>query len=383
MATDENNVDKVRTDMLRTRDAEISMHSLKRVDEKFFFIYDETNNFRKLYIRDGTFNVQKIGNFVLGGIAFLETKKELPIPKLRVAMKIDKGVKDLKLKHVGGTGTFFELIQMRKMAPLLEWFIENELIIHFSNIEPFYWSIVDIIDSILADSEDDWIPFVYILKADLAECLSNDVNLTLKVFERFRYPSIAAEQRSEFIEVLIELVLRNRQVLEDENFFMLLQFLNQGFSLRSLPFIDQTPSDIPGMLIEKFGHFYRQRMILFKNSVHLFDEEGEIKSFFENDSILAAFPEINFDFCASENELAIQISDMMMGLLGKLFTQMRSLKPNEVETQYSALSVLGKNNLKLLSYIYSYSNDVSSALQHHVASLYDRKKTELLFELSK
>ena len=51
------------------RSAEIAMHGLRNVDEEYSFYYDETNNIRKLHIRDGNLNVVDLKDFVLGGVA--------------------------------------------------------------------------------------------------------------------------------------------------------------------------------------------------------------------------------------------------------------------------------------------------------------------------
>ncbi|WP_413576196.1 hypothetical protein ACLVWU_17575 [Bdellovibrio sp. HCB290] len=372
---------ELRQKVLDMRSAEIGMHGLKLVDEEFIFVYDETNNFRKLYLRDGGFNVQSLGDFVLGGVMFPNGKVELPVQNLRERMTLDKGIKDIKLKHICRGGAFADLLQSKKMAPFLDWFDENDLILHFSRIEPFYWSVVDIVDSIACEIPK-FIPHVFHLKSDLVECLFDNLETTIQVFERYRYPCIQPNERSEFIEAILQMVVRSLSI-EDFNKFMLLKFLEDGLNVNALPFIDEGPGEIPGMLIEKFGHYYRHRIVLFKNSIHLFDEEVEVKTFLENDTVLPAFPELRFSFLKSEDESAIQVSDMMMGLLGKLFAQVRGMTLKQIDMQFEDLSDIGKKNLETLAKIVNRSNDISSALQHHICSAYDRKRFEHLLDLAR
>jgi hypothetical protein len=71
------------------------------------------------------------------------------IDALRSAMQIQRTATEIKLEHVAN-GNFLDLLRSPKLARFLHWITDSGLMIHYQEIDSFYWSIVDIIDSILA-----------------------------------------------------------------------------------------------------------------------------------------------------------------------------------------------------------------------------------------
>ncbi|HEY8272863.1 MAG TPA: hypothetical protein VIG33_18360 [Pseudobdellovibrionaceae bacterium] len=350
---------------------------MKNTDEKFLLVYDETNNARKIYVDNGKFNVGDVGDFVLGGLALPPGYMEPPISELRTRMRLDAGIKDIKLRHIG-KGRFLDLIDAKKMAPFLDWFLENELLIHFSHIDPFYWALADIVDSLLTFSFfEECIGYQYILKSDLFESLNQNQAQCLDIIERYNFPDIRDEDIPSFFAEIIMLVEMSNAILPDR-LDALLVFLNEAMRVESLPFLSFEDPGVRGMLMDKFGAFYRHRLVLFKNSVHVLDEELEVKAFLENDIILSVFPEIDFKFVKSDDDSRVQISDLIIGLLGKLFTDLGRFSLEEIVKQAAAISAQGKTNLVTLDKIISRSESLTQAFHHHVCSGYKRNKFEKL-----
>lgn len=375
-------IDDIRAYNLWIRASEISQHKLKNTDENYLLIYDETNNARKIYLNNGKFNVGDIGDFVLGGLVLQPGQPELPIDDLRNRMCLDEGIKDIKLRHIG-KGRFFDLINSKKMSPFLNWLWEHELHIHFTHIDPFYWALADIVDSLLTfPFFKDCIPFHYILKSDLFECLNQYQDLALDILERYNFPDIRDEDVAAFFAEMF-LVVELSNAIPSGRLSALLVFLAEASHIGNLPFLSFDDAGVKGMLMDKFGMFYRHRLILFKNAQHVLDEELEVKKFLENDTVLLEFPEIDFTFVKSDDDSRVQISDLVVGLLGKLFTDLGKLTHEEVLTKANALSAQGKSNIAILNKIIDRSEALTQAFHHHICSEYKRAKYEqLLLEFS-
>ena len=77
----------------------------------------------------------------------------LKIEELYLALNLQSTIKELKLKHVT-TRDFLNLLHSKKLKIFLQWLLDQKLLMHYSAIDPFYWSIVDVIDSILDEYGD-------------------------------------------------------------------------------------------------------------------------------------------------------------------------------------------------------------------------------------
>ncbi|MEQ1723265.1 MAG: hypothetical protein ABL930_08810, partial [Pseudobdellovibrio sp.] len=165
------------------------MFNLKNTEKVFTFYYDETNNIRKLHIRDDQkLNVSNLGNFVLGGIVHEGSARDFNIAELRARLRLDKGVKEIKLKHIA-SGNFLELLESQKLNIFLAWLNENRLMIHFSHLDPIFWSIVDIIDSVLIQIPE-FMEHHHILKSDLNEIVKADLDQAIAILFNFNYTDV-------------------------------------------------------------------------------------------------------------------------------------------------------------------------------------------------
>ncbi|MEZ2142260.1 hypothetical protein AAE026_08130 [Bradyrhizobium sp. DN5] len=135
-------------DIDELRDAQIRLHGLTKADGRYTFYHDETNNIRKLYIDVGGLNVAELKVFVLGGIVHQGEPRPLEIQSLREAIRIQKSAPEIKLAHVA-KGGFLDVLRSRQLTTFLRWVSENGLMIHYHQLDPFYWSVADLIDSIV------------------------------------------------------------------------------------------------------------------------------------------------------------------------------------------------------------------------------------------
>ncbi|WP_050385878.1 DUF3800 domain-containing protein [Bradyrhizobium pachyrhizi] len=362
-------------DIDKLRKAEIQRHELTAADDVYTFYHDETNNIIRLRIVEGRLNVAKLKVFVLGGVVHEGEARPIEIQALREAMRIQKSAPEIKLEHVA-KGSFLEVLGSKKLTTFLRWIADSGLMVHCHDLDPLYWSIADIIDSIVPKLGDrSLLPYCALLKSDLAAVLRCNLPATVQLFDAYGYPGLSPEGRKPFLEKLVELVDHYRAVLQPQNTMVLRNVLRAGRSLASLDFIEGFPSNL---LIDEFSTFYRGRIAIFKNSGHTFDEESTIQDHLLNTPLTSnSRPVKNFRFADSKAEPGIQLSDVMVGVLGKMHTYFTITDRDDVAIDRAALAETSLENASLLRDLISASHEANVAFLHHVASLHDLDKLDL------
>lgn len=129
----------------------LAMNPLPNVDAAYTLHYDETNNIRRLLLTPDGMNIRAPHCFVLGGIAHRGTAPTLSFELLRATFGLQKSALEVKLGHLG-KGDFMRLLDVPKIERLLDWLLGQDLFIHYQVLDPLYWSIVDVIDSIITST---------------------------------------------------------------------------------------------------------------------------------------------------------------------------------------------------------------------------------------
>lgn len=131
------------------------------------------------------------------------------------------------------------------MTTFLRWIADSGLMIHYHELDPLYWSVVDIVDSILFKLRDlALIQCHALLKSDLTAVSRSELQATIGLFYRYGYPDLASESRRSFLDDLIALLEHYGTVLHALNAFMLKQLLKGGRTLGSLDFIEGYPPNM-------------------------------------------------------------------------------------------------------------------------------------------
>ena len=128
----------------------VSSGRITNIGEKYILYYDETNNPRTFKLTNDGFNVNEHEYFILGGIGFEAENMALEkdIDKLFSELLIQRNATEVKFNHIRQNARdFLSLISKPKVNTLIEWIYENKYIIHYSYIDNFYYTIVDIVDS--------------------------------------------------------------------------------------------------------------------------------------------------------------------------------------------------------------------------------------------
>jgi len=264
--------------------------SIEKLDDSFIFYYDETNNIRKLYLlKEKYFNIgldNVYKNFILGGVCFSKEIDKVKIDDLKKNLKLQKNIKEIKLKHIA-KGNFLECLTSNKLNIFLKW-LKNNSYIHFSSINFLFWSIVDIIDSAIYLYKE-LVPLHFDLKTVFYEIIKSNYEYFIDLFIEYEYPNIKREKANEFLDKLKIAIRTKYQNIDidllkiDKNIFNklteILLFLLEDSKNKELAFIMDEEDHI---LINDLSEFYLRPIYTFVNSKHIFDVENNIKKIFEN-----------------------------------------------------------------------------------------------------
>lgn len=365
-------------DVNEMRNAILAVWHLPNVDEPYTFYYDETNNVRKLHLTPAGMNIRRPDCFVLGGIVHRGSPRPIALAELHAALRLQPSVKEIKLRHLG-TGDFLDLLASPKIETFLEWLTAHEFLLHYQVTDLLYWSITDIVDSIINEVGEPALMAAHLfLKDSLYTVLRVDVDGTAELLGRYSYPNVGRKGRSAFITELLDLVERRESLLEHFHFYMLKGLLQAAKRLKSLPYLED---EKPNVLIDGFGSFFLNRLCLFTKAQHVLDDEKRIEAFLE--SLLLSdngVPLRHFRFGNSKFEAGVQLSDPVAGLLGKLFSHLNRTPLDELEGEMANLSDRQRRSLTLLTRLLDASIDECPGFAQYVISAEDRQRASFVLE---
>ncbi|WCK21756.1 DUF3800 domain-containing protein [Agrobacterium tumefaciens] len=366
-------------DINEIRDPDILLYGLTGADEDYTIYYDETNNIRRLHVTPDGLNVREPKCFVLGGIAHQGASRDLGFAPLRSALRLQPSAKEMKLEHLG-KGDFLQFLGSTKIGIFLDWLKESGLFLHFQVLDVMYWSIVDIVDSIVTEAGHVQLMMAApALKDDLYTVLRYDLDHTVDLFKRFDYPDVGQTRRRAFVEELQIILEERRDLLQDFNFQMLKGLLQMAARLDTLPYLED---EEPNVLIEEFSMFYLKRICLFKNATHILDIEEVIKEKLTSYSLTDGGRTVrNYQFVNSRLEVGVQISDVVTGLLGKAFTYLNSTPMTDLQAAMDELSPVQARNLQVLTGLINHSIQETMAFANLVLSHEDRRRAAFLLDM--
>lgn len=356
----------------------LAAYHLPNVDKSYTFYYDETNNVRKLYLTPTGMNIRRPDCFVLGGIVHRGSPRSITLTELHAALRLQPSVKEIKLKHLG-TGGFLNLLGSPKVETFLAWLAAQEFLLHYQVIDLLYWSIVDIVDSILAEIGEPVLMAAHLLLKDsLYTVLRDDIDRTSDLLGRYNYPDVGSERRPAFIAELRDVVEHHEPLLEHFSFYMLKGLLQAARRLDSLPYLED---ETPNVLIDGFGSFFLNRLCLFTKAQHVLDDEKQIEAYLESLPLCDnGVPLRHFRFANSQSEPGVQLSDPIAGLLGKLFSHLNRTPFDELEGEMGSLTNQQRRSLILLVGLLDTSTDECPGFAQYVISAEDRQRASFVLE---
>jgi len=87
---------------------------------------------------------------------------------------------------------------------------------------------------------------------------------------------------------------------------------------------------------------------------------------------------INIDFIDSKDNEFIQISDVLVGLIGKMYEYLNKNSLIEIENDLNNLNSIQNINIKLLKDIVIKSDKISKMFIHSIEPLTEKKKFEFI-----
>ena len=353
---------------------EISI-DLKKFDNKeCYFYYDESNNPRKLWLTEDGFNAPIDSDFVLGGVMHFGRSSSADVVSLKSVLCLQKSINEIKFKHISKSKDFIGCLTEWRVRLFLKWLYQSDLYVHYSNISNLYWTIIDIIDSI---DERMYISFGFQIKNELYKIACLYKNDFYQFLAEFNYPNIAKDNIRPFCQGLINFIDTIPEELSFE-LELLRQGLKSACKQNELVFLQDNDEK---MIIESFFPFYLRPIGVFSSAKHVFDNEYLIEEQFEKYELFDMGKCVNnYCFVDSKDNLFVQVSDCIIGLLGKYYTYINNITINDAEQLFESITAEQKSTLKLLSQVIIKSENYSKLLFNSVESTEERNICAYILE---
>jgi hypothetical protein len=358
-------------------------------NDRYIFYYDESNNIRKLILKDNSYNIdsdpsQKSSkNFILAGLVHkgnkcIDVKREDLLKKLHIPLSIN----EIKFKSIA-KGDFFDVLKSKKLKSFLEYINDKELYIHYFNLNMEYWSFIDIIDDIFlyvsknpnselefifrnSNSTPEELNFLY--KNYLHTLIKIDRKKFIESVVKFNYPNINKNTSNEFLSslnnIIIDNIKNNKSIstLEIEELENLSFLFSRSIGIDDFFLVYSGEKDT---ILDGLYHFYFDKVKKFYNSTHVFDNEHNV-----SDKMKIFVKTSNYSFVDSKNEFLVQLSDIISGVLYRYFTFIeRKCFLDGYEYNFNEIQT---NNLKLIKSLIVKSDEECADFFLSVTSLKER-----------
>lgn len=353
----------VRINVEDQKDTVWKLNGIKPFNEEMTFYYDESGNCRKFYLTDNGFNDPEAikGDFVLAGIAHNGKSYEIDLVSLHEALEYKEGQKELKFKHLyHNSADFVSFMGSKRATEFLEWLDKSGLYIHYSALNNLFYSLVDIVDS-LWETHPMCIMYFWDIKNALYDFTIEHQDEVIDILIRHTYPDV--KDTVSFCYELCDLISKyNDDSIYNPSFFLELfrQMLKAAGKMGKLPFIQDNE---PNMLIKEYYLFYLERCEIFSKSLHIFDEEKAVEKNLSNIQLYEHGKILNhYKFVKSHENIFVQISDMIAGLLRRLFIFLDEKSIGEIKSLAEKLNENQINNFNILWRLISRSDEKSPLL---------------------
>ncbi|MGB3423955.1 MAG: DUF3800 domain-containing protein [Castellaniella sp.] len=345
--------EEFRAGMLSNVFAGIPLYGL---DEEYAFFYDETNNIRKFWIRDDGFN-ERPKNFVLGGIVYKRSKQLTGLDGLVKSLHIQKSAKEIKFNQLA-TGNYLGVLNSKKIRTFLEWLIDNEVFVHYTNFNILYWSLVDIVDSLWGDPDlYQYMHYIMQIKSELFNLATARLDRLVPILKKYRFPNVQRNAGAAFMVELSDLLESGSKKPESEISKLVVYMLRKAANLPELPFIVDNEDDV---LIESFDSLFLRPLYIYPTSSHTFDNETVVQDALRNIQVEYKGRFVEYSFVNSRDSVEIQLSDGICGLLGSHFNFLEGHTADDLVEIKKNLNPAQRQTLSLLSELITISDEQSN-----------------------
>lgn len=314
---------------------------------KYVFYYDESNNCRKFWVDDSKqqFNTDHTADFVLAGLVRKEEEKvEASLETFRKPLKLQANVEEIKFKNLYAKGDFLQCVKERRLFETLSWIDKSPFYIHYTNVNNLFYTLVEIFDSIVKPDEISEFGYDYFkMKSVFYYMFKGKADALQILMFKYKYPNIQREDVEAFCNDLLFLLGSRREMKEEEKF--LAGMLARAAESDELVFLHDNDDYV---MQENYAEFYADPIRKYQKSRHIFDEETTVQDIVKKQIAMGENMADNFKFVKSETNIFVQLSDVVAGILGKLFKYINSTSVIQRRRDVEGLSKLQVENILLI-----------------------------------
>ena len=314
---------------------------------KYVFYYDESNNCRKFWVDDSKqqFNTDYTADFVLAGLVKKEEDTvDVSLETFRKPLKLQGNVEEIKFKRLYAKGDFLQCVKEKRLFETLSWIDKSPFYIHYTNVNNLFYTLVEIFDSIVKPDEISEFGYDYFkMKSVFYHMFKGKADELQILMFKYKYPNIQREDVEAFCNELLFLLGSRRKMKEEEKF--LAGMLARASKSDELVFLHDNDDYI---MQENYAEFYADPIRKYQKSTHIFDEETTVQDIVKRQIAQGENMADNFKFVKSETDIFVQLSDVVAGILGKLFKYINSTSVSQCRKDIEGLSKLQVDNVLLI-----------------------------------
>lgn len=347
---------------------------------KYVFYYDESNNCRKFWVDDikQLFNTDYTADFVLAGLVRKEEDKvETSIERFRKPLKLQSNVEEIKFKKLYANGDFLQCVKSKRLFETLSWIEQSPFYIHYTNVNNLYYTLVEIFDSIVKPDEISEFGYDYFkMKSVFYYMFQGKADILQSIMVKYKYPNIQRKDVKVFCNELMFLLGSRKEMKEEEKF--LAGMLVRASKSEELIFLHDNNDYV---MQENYAEFYVDPIRKYQSSTHIFDEELSVQNIVEKNIKMGQYMADNYKFVNSKTNIFVQLSDVVAGILGKLFKYINSTNSVQRRKDISALSKIQIDNILLIDKLRTRADMENHGFLCTIGPIDEVKQVEIFFEL--
>lgn len=229
-----------------------------------------------------------------------------------------------------------------------------------------YYAIVEILDSIADPQELDELGFNYFdMKAVLFKILKLNPEKLQLIMSEYKFPNISKDKIPDFCDDVISLFPSIYDCSPEQKHLM--ACLKRAKERGELIFLEGNKDYI---MQDNYMEFYIDNIRTYGNSYHYYDEELSIQKILEGYSLKRNGEVVsNYSFVNSENMVWIQVSDVVAGILGKMF---KYVNQNKTQDLIRGIAEYSDNQLESIYFLHKlrFEADIKDkGLLHSITSI--------------
>lgn len=274
---------------------------------------------------------------------------------------------------------FLQCVKEKRLFETLLWIDKSPFYIHYTNVNNLFYTLVEIFDSIVKPDEISEFGYNYFkMKSVFYYMFKGKADELQILMFKYKYPNIQREDVERFCNELLFLLGSRREMKEEEKF--LTGMLARASKSDELVFLHDNDDYI---MQENYAEFYADPIRKYQKSTHIFDEETTVQDIVKRQIAQGENMADNFKFVKSETDIFVQLSDVVAGILGKLFKYINSTSVNQRRKDIEGLSKIQIDNILLIDKLLMEANRENPGFLHSVAPLDEVGILDRFFEMVK